>query len=326
MLTALIISHRPEKHLQDCIESIKRQSSPPSRIIVVLTSDSDFEEAGVEVLRLPANPGYSAAVNQGMNHCRGDDVLLLNDDTVLLEGCIETLRSAAENPGIYQPMLLFASDERRLENAGHWIFPDGFNFARGRGQPAGTDLPARLPIFSGAAAYLHREVIEKTGPFDEDLYFFGEDVDWSLRSMRLGYGIHYVSEARILHVLGASMGRGGPRKVHLIERNRIQAAIRSLPGLALATMPFWTLVRLGLMGAGRLGSRGTAVEASRRAYLAVFTGQAAGLARLPVAWKKRRKERHRWKCNDVYVLRMLWEGRPPLRDVWHPNTQQTGPE
>ena len=324
MLTALIISHRPEKHLRSCIASLQQQRSAPSRIIVVVTSDCPFEHDGTEVLQMPSNPGYSAALNRGLALCPGDDVLLLNDDTVLLDGCLEALRAAAGKPGIYQPKLLFATDAERLENGGHWLFPDGFNIARGRGRPAGLSLPAHPPVFSGAAAYLHRQVIEETGPFDEDLYFFGEDVDWSLRAMRLGFGVHYVAGARVLHVLGASFGRGGFRKVHLVERNRIQAAIRSLPALALATMPFWTVVRLGLMGAGRLGSRGTAAEAEPVAMLAVLTGQLAGVKRIPVAWRKRREERDRWICNDVDVLRKLWRGYPPLRDVWHPSAPFPG--
>jgi hypothetical protein len=44
-----------------------------------------------------------------------------------------------------------------------------------------------------------REVLDKVGYLDEGFFFFGEDIDFCLRTKKKGYKIVYYPEAEIVH-------------------------------------------------------------------------------------------------------------------------------
>lgn len=53
---------------------------------------------------------------------------------------------------------------------------------------------------------IRREVIEKVGLLDEDLYTYFDDVDYCLRARRAGWSTWYVPESRIVHLVGRTTG------------------------------------------------------------------------------------------------------------------------
>ena len=301
--------------LDRCVAVLLAQSVPPTQIVVVVGSDDPAPlPAGVRVVPLPHNPGYAAAANAGIAALPpGTDVLLLNDDTVPRPGFVEALCRARRAEGIYQPRILLHGGGGMLDNEGHAWFFDGFNIARGRGRSAPAGPPG---AFSGAAVLLTAGLLEAVGGFDEDLGSFGEDADLSLRALRRGFPIVAVPGATIEHVLGASWGRGGARKVYLVERNRLRLALRSLPATAVATLPLWTTLRLGLLGAAALSGQGPGATAGATGALASVAGMAAGLAAAPDALRKRREDAAHWTVGETDTWRALWRtraGRAELR-------------
>jgi hypothetical protein len=116
-------------------------------------------------------------------------------------------------------------------------------------------------------------------------------------------------------VLGATYGRAGPEKLARIERNRLRAAVRSLPLGALVAMPALTGARLallaGLAASGRGPGRGVPADARR----AALRGIAEGLADAPTWWAERRRVRDAWSLGEVAMWRALWRGRARWEDV-----------
>jgi N-acetylglucosaminyl-diphospho-decaprenol L-rhamnosyltransferase len=236
-----------------------------------------------------------------------EPILLLNDDTVCEPAFLANLHAAAikHGEGIYQPLILLDDGSGRIDNTGHRLTLDGFNCARFRGtlaQNLPTSAPEEVGAFSGAAVLLTPTVLAETGGFDPDFEAFGEDVDLSLRARRLGFRIRFVPEARVRHALGASYGRGGAWKSYRVERNRVRAAIRSLPLPALAAMPAITGLRLGLMGSAALMGRGLGTTAGPTGAAAALLGGLAGWLSLGDALKKRQHDRPTWRADD----REIW--------------------
>lgn len=305
---AVIVTHRGGPLLAECVSALQRQTEPPRRIRVVVSAVADPPlPEGVEVIRLGANLGFARAANAGLQQVRDHAVLLLNDDTVAEPGFIEALVDAAvrHGPGIYQPHIVLSDRPGHIDNTGHRLFPDGFNLARGRGRADAPAPPGPVGAFSGAAVYLSREILDTLQGFDEDLEAFGEDVDLSLRAVRQGYAITYVPGARIAHALGATYGRGGTRKVFLVERNRVRAAVRSLPATALLTMPAWTGVRLASLAAAATTGRGVGATAGPRGAAAAAAGALAGIAAVPDALRKRRSDQPGWMLGEAGMWRHL---------------------
>lgn len=306
-----------------CLASLAAQTRPPDRVVVAVANPqaASWETpAGlsVEVVAATATPAHFATTaNRALDRLRGGDVLLLNDDTEVDPEAVHALgRARRAGPGIYQPIIALHGTDR-LDNIGHRLFFDGFNVAVGRGLPLqGTARPQEAGAFSGAAALLTREVLDATGSFDEDFEAYGEDLDLSLRARRRGFPIRVVADALVHHQLGASYGRAGFDKVHRVERNRLRAAVRSLPRTALLTLPLWTTWRLGLTAGAALAGRGMGAAVSPAAALGVITGTVAGLAAAPAAWRKRKADQREWTVDDAAMWRALWAHRAGPRELW----------
>jgi glycosyltransferase involved in cell wall biosynthesis len=96
------------EYLTEAIESVRAQTLPPDELIVVDDGSSDratldvltaLEREGVTVLRTE-NRGASAARNHGIERARGEFVLCLDADDVLLPRFLErTVAALEENPG-----------------------------------------------------------------------------------------------------------------------------------------------------------------------------------------------------------------------------------
>lgn len=318
-LSIVVVTHRGGVLLQRCLDHIEPQLRSGDELVVVVSARSwDESRRGARYLELGENVGFAKAANRGMEQVDGDAIVLLNDDTRPLPGFLDALRIAVARPAVVQPRILLADGSGRLDNAGHGLFFDGFNWARGREDQDGEayDEPGSVGAVSGAAMCLHREVLERVGLFDEDLEAFGEDVDLCLRARRAGFPLLYAPEARIEHELGATYGRYGRRKVYLVERNRVRAAARSLPFSAVLTMPAWTGLRWAALGAGATVGRGWTARTERGAVLAALAGTASGLSHLPDALRKRRRDARGWTVDERAMWRHLWAHRVRARDLW----------
>ncbi len=309
-IAVVIVTHRGGVILDTCIKSVQAES--PNDLLVVV-SNTTLAVVGARVLQLGSNVGFARAANAGIAAVQGD-VLLLNDDTVIHPGCINAFQQARlPEPQIYQPRISLV-DGSGLDNEGHGFFPDGFVWARGRGGPD-VSLPRTPGGFSGAAVLFDRRAWDALGGFDPRFDSFGEDVDLSLRWMRRGGRIVPVPSARVSHHLGASYGRADAGKLHRIERNRIRAAVRSLPLGALVTAPFWTAARLGLFAGLSLRGQGPGAAVPASARLAALRGLAAGVADAPAWWGERQRDRPSWKRGELEMWRTLWKTRARWEDV-----------
>jgi hypothetical protein len=124
-----------------------------------------------------------------------------------------------------------------------------------------------------------------------------------------------VPEAIIGHALGASYGRVSRRKCYLVERNRVRAALRSLPVGALLTMPVWTGLRLSLMGAAALGGRGLGSRVGPEAAAAALVGGLAGYAWAGEALRLRAGDARSWVLGEREMWAALGRFRPRWSDL-----------
>jgi N-acetylglucosaminyl-diphospho-decaprenol L-rhamnosyltransferase len=318
-ISALVVTHFGGPLLRDCLGSLQGQLGAQDELLVVVSAEPgvcDLEAVSAPVLDLGANPRFAAAANAGFRATSGELVLLLNDDTRARPGFVEALRGCTE-PGLYQPRILLADGSGRLDNCGHGLWPDGFNWARGREDRDGEgyDQPGSVGACSGAAMGIHRAVLDRVGLFDEALEAFGEDVDLSLRAARAGFPLRYVPGARIEHHLGASYGRYGADKVFLVERNRVLLAARSLPASAVLAMPLWTGVRLAGLALAAASGRGWSARVPPSAASAALRGMAAGVAGLPSALARRRADAPGWELGERGMWAHLRRNRVRARDL-----------
>jgi GT2 family glycosyltransferase len=318
-LTTVVVTHKGGGLIRRCLEALLPQLSEGDDVRVVISGTGVRlpKMDRVTCVEMGRNVGFARAANAGFEGARGEAVVLLNDDTRPLPGFLDSLREAASVPGIYAPRILLSDGSGRLDNVGHGLFPDGFNWARGREDADAAEYNEVRDVgaCSGAALLIHRGLLEELGGFDPDLEAFGEDVDLSLRARRLGYPLRSLPGARVEHDLGATYGRHGARKLYLVERNRVRVAVRSMPTTALLTMPVWTGLRVvGLALAASFG-RGWGADVPTRSRMAALAGIAAGVAHIPGALAKRRQDAPRWVVGERDMWGHVLRNRVRLRDV-----------
>src|SRR5450432_510195 len=62
----------------------------------------------------------------------------------------------------------------------------------------------QVEVLSGAFMMVKKEVLEKTGGFNEQFFMYGEDIDLSYRISQSGYQNYYLGENVIIHFKGES--------------------------------------------------------------------------------------------------------------------------
>lgn len=313
MISAVVITWKADALLQECLASLTAQTEPAEEVWVVV-SNSQRElpvPPGVRVLQLGKNLGFARAANAGARVIQGD-LLLLNDDTRLDAHCLAALRRGPARGAVLQPRLVLT--DGRLDNLGHGFFPDGFVWARGRNGP--NEAPSGIPGgFSGAAVLFPKLLWEALGGFDERFDSFGEDVDLSLRLMRRGVPVCPVADAIVYHHLGASYGRTSGDKIRRIERNRVRAAVRSLPFSALLSLPALTMGRYALLGGLALSGKGPGAGVSKEGQIAAIRGMLEGFLDAPEWWIARKADQGDWVRGEREMWKALWEGRVRWEDL-----------
>jgi GT2 family glycosyltransferase len=216
----------------ECLLSLQQNLAAASFEVVVAddcSTDPDMqrlaEVPGLVYLRGAENQGFIRNCNAAFGKCRGEYVLLLNNDTQVLPGAIDRMVAVLDGDagiGAAGPKLIYPNG--RVQEAGCFLKPNGESGMVGLfGDPAegGFCYDRDVPYCSGAALMVRRELVGET-LFDEAFRpAYCEDADLCLRLIDAGYRIRYVSGAVVMHHLSVSSNRQSvTRKLRTITRNQ----------------------------------------------------------------------------------------------------------
>jgi len=195
--------------IDDCVAGIPR-----------LTPRNDVK---IKTIFNPENRGFAAANNQGLAIAKGDFVLLLNSDTELVPGALETTaRYMREHPeagiagcrllnfdGSLQPSVRrFPTwrDQSVILLKLHNFFPK--LVARYMAEDFDYGKEQEADQVRGAYFCLSRKLFEKIGPLDERGFFnWFEEVDYCRRAKNSGFKVMYLPSAQCRHAGGASFNQ-----------------------------------------------------------------------------------------------------------------------
>ncbi len=95
-----------------------------------------------------------------------------------------------------------------------WVYPKKLKASRDK-----SFLTTR---FVGCGHAIRRQVFEQAGGYDDDLFFFWEEVDFSYRVINLGYQLVYAPEISVLHkVAPEARVRWEEQRFYFLVRNAI---------------------------------------------------------------------------------------------------------
>lgn len=329
-ITVAIPTFTGGEKLRRCLESLRTQSYAPIRVVVVEdgrpgVSQTANPDGWAEVIRLPTNQGYAAALNAALGQSSSEFFACLNDDVVLDRNCLEEMTRVMRNSddiGSCAPRILLTQD-RGIDSAGMGIAADGTLVQRAHGE-APDAMPKAEDVLcaSGCAALFRRSALDDAGPWDESLFMYCEDADLGLRLARLCWRCRYVPSAFVYHEYSATTGAASDRKLYLVERNRMLITWKNLPLRRVLISPFAAIGRYLLHAQAFAAGRGLEGQARKREGVtfsalvrALARAHADALRRIPALWTDRKRLRRSARLTDRQFLRFLGAHSIPLSRV-----------
>jgi N-acetylglucosaminyl-diphospho-decaprenol L-rhamnosyltransferase len=290
-LSVVIVTYRCREAARACLESLDAHAPDLEFEVIVLDNDSgdgtvemirtEFPE--VRLLALDENLGFAAGVNRAAEEARGEYVLLLNPDTVVHEGALDSLvRFAHEHPehGLYggrtldpdgtvnpgscwaQPSLwsltCFATMLSTVFKGSRLFDPEAIGGWR-------RDSVREVGIVTGCLLLAPRALWQELDGFDTRFFMYGEDADLAMRAWARGLRPAITPDAVVTHEIGVSSS-SRPDKLVLLFRGKVTLLRKHWSPLR-RTLGI-TLLRLGVGVRAALGSSAwREVWAARRIWL-----------------------------------------------------------
>jgi GT2 family glycosyltransferase len=337
-VSVVVVTWNRRDLLRSCLQSLARQQLNQPFEVVVVDNGSDDGSAEMvlrefsrlrafqlKLIRNPDNRGFCAANNQGFAASNSELVALLNNDAEAEPDWLAALASAFEDRrevGMAASKILVYEDPRRIDKAGHLIYPDGQNRGRGTGEfDAGQyDRIEEVLWPDGCAAMYRRAMLDQIGGFDEDFFAYADDAELGLRARIAGWKCIYIPRAVVRHHRGATLGVRSGRRLELIERNRVLLAAKLFPWSLLWVNGAYYLARLAaslwaaMRGKGEVGQFPGA-RGKLQAVLALLKGDFQALMLLPRMLRKRRSVNRIRRLSPREVRKLILQYRIPLKQL-----------
>jgi len=243
-LSIIIINYNTFTLTSKCIASIREKLLDVEYEIVLVDNASlecdpkffKLQFPDIHLIISKTNSGFAGGNNLGIKHARGEYILLLNSDTELINNapkiCLDHLKTNKKT-GLVTCQLIYPNGTiqyncRRFRTIG-WELLEVF------------PLYKLLPKEKQATLMLHRYFDHQSfancdwvwGTFmlfpknilqqlpgqqlATDFFMYCEDVLWCWQFKQLGFDIHFLPEAKVMHLHKASTSREKLQQVRLIS-------------------------------------------------------------------------------------------------------------
>lgn len=298
VLSIVVISYNTRQMTLECLASVYAQTKTPFELVVIDNASSDgsaeaiaHEFPHVKLIAETINHGFGPAHEIAQRYVSAEWFLLINPDTLVLNGAIDTLLAFAKRTpkaGIWGGRTLFANGSLNpMSCFGRMTLWSTFCRVLGlngifrssaifNSEYMGTwprDTERQVDIVSGCFFLLRRETWDELDGFEQVFAMYGEEVDLCLRAHKLGYRPRITPDAEIIHYAGASETVQADKMVRLM-RAKIELIKRHFSpvtrGLGIFLFTFWPLSRRIAMGiAGKLFNK-TSLKAKAETWATVW--------------------------------------------------------
>ena len=190
-ITIVIASFKSEKKIKNCLNSIDKQA----KVLVIENSNNlSFKENlerefnNVECFLTGVNIGYGSANNIGLKKVKTKYALILNPDAMLHSSALVNFIKTTEKIHDFAIMAPYIQEEKNKFDK---------NYLK-------NISPVEVENVKGFAMFLNISEFKEVGFFDENFFFYFEEIDLCKRLISHGKKIYLVPEIKIDHGGGAS--------------------------------------------------------------------------------------------------------------------------
>jgi len=190
-ITIVIATFKSGEKIKKCLNSIDRKA----KVLVVENSNNlkfkenlEKEYNNVECILSGANIGYGCANNIGLKKIITKYALILNPDATLHHSALENFIKATKKINDFAIMGPYIQERRNLDDE---------NYLK-------NSSPVKVDNTKGFAMFLNISEFKEIGYFDENFFFYFEEIDLCKRIINKGKKIYLIPDIQIDHDGGAS--------------------------------------------------------------------------------------------------------------------------
>lgn len=311
LVSIIILNYNGADLTVPCVESLRNINYPNYELLVVDNGSTDNSMAVLEALswirliRIEKNCGSSGGYNIGIEHARGEFILMMNNDMIGNPEFVGVLsRYLLEHPevGIVQGKMVLPRFGGVLEMCGSYLTAFGLEYHRAYYKQDGPNYQSNYPVFSckGACMMFRQEIIAKVGGYflNPDFYCYYEEADFCRRAWLAGYEAHFVASPPIQHLSGVTIARSERAGfgIHYYLRNMLFCLLTTL-------QPWWMLRIIPVFVATLLASMVAAAFAGRwaisKAHLSALRDNLVSIGKIRA---QRRKMNSIRKLTDAEIF------------------------
>jgi GT2 family glycosyltransferase len=229
-LSIIIINYKSAELVLNCVESIYLQTHQYYFEIIIIDNNSQDDcrkkllekYPAIQWLQLDYNAGFARANNAGITISKGEYILLLNADTIILDNAIDKsitlLKQHNEAVGCGVQLL---NKDGTTQISGAHIVKGGLNtllplpyfgrLIRYLGYRFKSTIPSVQNIndiievdwIVGAYVLVKKEVLTKAGLLDNDFFMYAEEIEWCGRLGKQGK-LYLFGEPKVIHIGGGT--------------------------------------------------------------------------------------------------------------------------
>ena len=217
-LSIIIVNYNGLKYLEECLKSLLQNLEGIIFEIVIIDNHSKDQSCeyiknnfpNVKLIESKNNNGFGRGNNEAVKDAKGEYLLLINNDTIVLDQI--------------KPVLDFIKSDNKIgvvginmRNANNDYIPAAGNFPNYRsvfqfqklldlGAEFKTGLFAKeyyeVDWLSGSFLLLSKDTFNKIEGFDQDYFMYVEDVDFCKKIANLGLKRIYLPKPKYIHFVG----------------------------------------------------------------------------------------------------------------------------
>lgn len=229
-LSIILVNYKSTQLVLDCIESIYGQTVQHSFEIILVDNDSkdDCKEIVltkyplVRFLAMEYNAGFARANNAGIIISTGEYILLLNTDTIVLNGAIDkSIQLLKQYPTAAGCGVQLLNPDGTTQISGAHLIKGGLNtllplpylgrLIRWLGYRFKSTIPSvkiitdtiEVDWIVGAYILVKKDILKKSGLLDNDFFMYAEEIEWCGRLRKHGKLLLF-AEPQVIHIGGGT--------------------------------------------------------------------------------------------------------------------------
>lgn len=242
-IALIILTCNKKALILSCLNSLKKVNKKNIKLTTIVVDNGSKDETvetiikkypEVIVIDNKINYGFAKGINCGLRFAYQQDcqyILLLNNDIIPDKDFLIKLISQAKRNSYYICGPKILTKDNKIWSIGGVI--DKVRFSGGLigyGQEESLNFKnQKVDFISGTAMLVKREVFEKIGFFDEDYFFYYEDLDFCFRAGKAGFKSYLVPSSEIIHLESKTIKKNSPSHYYHAAKSHLIFVFKRAP-------------------------------------------------------------------------------------------------